>query len=164
MAHTNEECGSWVTELLLAIGPRRERAGGRFRFGVIIQRLSNLAGHVAGIDPSQEMVQQAHTRNAEAIRSGRADLRHGSVESLPFDSITFDKVIAINSMQVWRDIGAGLHEIRRVMRPDGGIVLGFTPYSGQRSEGLTETYIAASVTDAHILEKDKDFCALAIRP
>ena len=44
------------------------------------------------------------------------------------------------------------------------IALGFTPYSGQRHEGLTETLMAAGFTDAHILEKDKDFCALAIRP
>jgi ubiquinone/menaquinone biosynthesis C-methylase UbiE len=68
-------------------------------------------------------------------------------------------VIAINSMQVWRDTGAGLREIRRVMKPGGKIALCFIPYSGQRSEGLTETHIAASFTDAHILEKDKDFCA-----
>jgi ubiquinone/menaquinone biosynthesis C-methylase UbiE len=118
MARTNEECGSWVTELL-AIGPSESVLEVGFGPGVVIQRLSNLAGHVPGIDPSQEMVQQARTRNAEAIRSGRVDLRHGSVESLPFNSNTFDKVIAINSMQVWRDTGAGLREIRRVMRPGG---------------------------------------------
>jgi ubiquinone/menaquinone biosynthesis C-methylase UbiE len=152
-----------VTELL-AIGPSESVLEVGFGPGVIIQRLSNLARHVAGIDPSQEMVQQARTRNAEAVRSGRVDLRHGSVESLPFDSNTFDKVIAINSMQVWRDTGAGLREIRRVMRPGGRIALGFTPYSGQRSEGLTEGHIAARFTEAHILEKDKDFCALAMRP
>ena len=50
------------------------------------------------------------------------------------------------------------------MKSDGRIALGFTPYSGQRSEGLTDTVIAAGFTDAHILQKDKDFCALAIRP
>jgi ubiquinone/menaquinone biosynthesis C-methylase UbiE len=163
MARTNEECGAWVAGLL-EIGPSDSVLEVGFGPGGIIQRLSNLAGHLAGIDPSQEMVQQARTRNAEAIRSGRVDLRHGSVESLPFDSNTFHKVIAINSMQVWRDTGAGLREIRRVMRPGGRIALGFTPYSGQRSEGVTATYLAAGFTDAHILEKDKDLCALAIRP
>ena len=48
------------------------------------------------------------------------------------------------------------------MRPGGRKALGFTAVSGQRREGLTETHIAASFTDAQILEKDKDFCALAI--
>jgi ubiquinone/menaquinone biosynthesis C-methylase UbiE len=163
MARTNEECGSWVTELL-AIGPSESVLEAGFGPGVIIRLLSNLAGHVAGIDPSQEMVQQARTRNAEAIGSSRVERRHGSVESLPFDSNSFDKVIAINSMQVRRDTGAGLREIRRVMRPGGRIALGFTPYSGQRSEGLTETHMATGFIDAHILEKDEDFRALAIRP
>ena len=163
MARTNEECGSWVIKLL-DIGPSESVLEVGFGPGVIIQRLSNLAGHVAGIDPSHEMLQQARVRNAEAIGSGRVDLRHGSVETLPFDNNTFDKAIAINSMQVWPDAGAGLREIWRVMKSDGRIAFGFTPYSGQRSEGLTETVIAAGFTDAHILKKDKDFCALAIRP
>jgi ubiquinone/menaquinone biosynthesis C-methylase UbiE len=37
------------------------------------------------------------------IERGRVDLRHGSVESLPFEDNTFDKTLAINSMQVWPD-------------------------------------------------------------
>ena len=102
MARTNEECGSWVIKLL-DIGPSESVLEVGFGPGVIIQRLSNLAGHVAGIDPSHEMLQQARVRNAEAIGSGRVDLRYGCVETLPFDNNTFDKAIAINSMQVWPD-------------------------------------------------------------
>jgi ubiquinone/menaquinone biosynthesis C-methylase UbiE len=51
---------------------------------VIIQRLSKLAsaGHIAGIDPSQEMVEQSRARNTDAIESGRVDLRRGSVGDL----------------------------------------------------------------------------------
>src|SRR5215472_17429825 len=66
MARTNEECGSWVTELL-DIGPSESVLEIGFGPGVIIQRLSNLAGYVAGIDPSYEMLQQARARNADAI-------------------------------------------------------------------------------------------------
>jgi ubiquinone/menaquinone biosynthesis C-methylase UbiE len=53
--------------------------------GVIIQCLSKLAsaGHVAGIDPSLGMVEQARAWNAIAIKDGRVDLRRGSAESLP---------------------------------------------------------------------------------
>ena len=90
MARTNEECGSWVIKLL-DIGPSESVLEVGFGPGVIIQRLSNLAGHVAGIDPSQEILQQARVRNAQAIGSGRVDLRHGSVETLPFDNNTMTK-------------------------------------------------------------------------
>src|SRR5438477_819987 len=134
--------------------------------GVIIHRLSKLAaaGHVAGIDQSREMVEQARARNATGIQSGRVDLRHGSVKSLPFDYNSFDRALAINSMQVWPNAVAGLREIRRVMKSGGRIALGFTPYSGQPSKGLTETLSAAGFTKAHVVETSKGFCALATRP
>ena len=163
MARTNADCGAWVIELL-EILPADSVLEVGFGPGIVIQRLSNLAGHVTGIDPSREMVRQARARNVGAIAGGRVDLRYGSVESLPFDSDAFDKAIAINSMQLWPDAVAGLGEIRRVMKPGGRIGLGFTRYSGQPSEGLTETLIAAGFTEAHIVRKDADFCALAVRP
>ena len=109
------------------------------------------------------MVGQARARNAIAIQSGRVDLRHGSVESLPFDDDSFDKVLAINAMQVWTDPVAGLWEMRRVMR-GGRIALGFTPYSGQPDEGLPENSQALASQTSHVVETDKGFCALATKP
>ena len=145
MARTNADCGSWVSDLL-EVGPNDSVLEVGFGPGVVIQRLSKLAaaGHVAGIDQSWEMVEQARARNATAIQSGHIDGRHGSVESLPFDDNSFDKALAINSMQVWPDAVAGLREIRRVMKPGGAIALGFTPYSGQPNKGLAETLIGAA--------------------
>jgi ubiquinone/menaquinone biosynthesis C-methylase UbiE len=165
MARTNADCGSWVSDLL-EVGPNDRVLEVGFGPGVVIQRLSKLAvaGHVAGIDQSREMVEQARARNATAIQSGRVDLRHGSVERLPFDDNSFDKALAINSMQVWPDAVAGLRDIRRVMKPGGVIALGFTPYSGQPNIGLTETLVAAGLTKAHVLETPEGFCALATRP
>ena len=163
MARTNAECGAWVTELL-EILPTESVLEVGFGPGIVIQRLSNLAGHVAGIDPSREMVRKARAHNASAIKGGRVDLRHGTVDSLPFDSNTFDKAVAINSMQVWPDPVAGLREIRRVMRPGGRMGLGFTRYSGQPNEGLTETLITAGFTEGRLVRKANNFCALAVRP
>jgi ubiquinone/menaquinone biosynthesis C-methylase UbiE len=165
MARMNAECGAWVCDLL-QVGPNDKVLEVGFGPGVVIQRLSKLAraGHVAGIDQSRVMVEQARTRNATSIQSGRVDLRHGSVESLPFDAGTFDKALAVNSMHVWPDAVAGLREMRRVMKPGGRIALGFTPYSGQPNKGLTETLSAAGFTQAHVVETDKGLCALATKP
>ena len=89
--------------------------------------------------------------------------RHGSVESLPFDDNRFDKALAINSMQYWPQAVAGLRELQRVMKADGRIALGFSPYSGQPNKGLPETLTAAGFRQAHVVESDKGFSALATK-
>jgi hypothetical protein len=43
------------------------------------------------------MVEQALARNSKAIEGGSIDLRHGSVESLPFEDNSFTRALAINS-------------------------------------------------------------------
>jgi ubiquinone/menaquinone biosynthesis C-methylase UbiE len=132
--------------------------------GVAIKRLSEVAGHVTGVDQSREMIAQALARNANAIKSGRVELRHGSVSSLPFADNTFHKAMAVNSMQIWPDTIAGLREMRRVIKSGGTIALGFTPYSGQKNEGLTDELTAAGFTKAQVVEKGRNFCALATKP
>jgi ubiquinone/menaquinone biosynthesis C-methylase UbiE len=98
------------------------------------------------------------------MTSGPVDLRYGSAESLPFDDNTFNKALAINSMQVWTDAAAGLREIRRVLQAGGRLALGFTPYSGQQQVGLTDRLTAAGLTEAHVVETETGFCVLAINP
>ncbi len=165
LARANEGCGAWVTDLL-KVRPNDNVLEVGFGPGVIIQRQSKLApaGHIAGIDPSLEMVEQARARNATAIQNGRVDLRRGSIDSLPFDNNSFDKALAINSMQVWPDPAVGLREMRRVMKPGARIAFGFTRYSGQPREGLTETLMAVGFVKANVVEKDNWFCALAFKP
>jgi ubiquinone/menaquinone biosynthesis C-methylase UbiE len=165
MSRMNEGCGAWVTELL-EVRPNDTVLEVGFGPGVTIGHLSKLTprGHVDGIDLSHEMVEQASARNATAVRNNRVDLQRGSVDGLPFDHDHFDKVLAINSMQVWPDAAAGLREIRRVMKPAGRLALGFTIHSGQPNQGLTELLTAAGFTNANVMVKDTWFCALASKP
>lgn len=165
MARTNQWMARRTIELLdVQPGDRVLEIG--FGPGVGIQLLAGSAssGWVAGIDPSQEMVEQATARNAADIGTGRVELRRGSVERLPFENATFDRALAINSIQVWADAVAGLREIRRVLKPGGRVALGFTRYSGQAREGLTETLTAAGFADAQVVDVDGEFCVLAINP
>jgi ubiquinone/menaquinone biosynthesis C-methylase UbiE len=91
-------------------------------------------------------------------------LRQGSVDRLPFADATFDKALAINSMQVWPDAVAGLRELCRVLKPRGRIALGFTPYSGQPKTGVAGALVAAGFTEARIVESETAFCAIARHP
>jgi ubiquinone/menaquinone biosynthesis C-methylase UbiE len=165
MARTNKACGIWVSDLA-QIRAEDSVVEVGFGPGVLLEHLSSVAtaGHIAGVDPSREMVEQASVRNAGSIKSGRVDLRRGSVDNLPFADDSFDKALAINSMQVWPEVGAGLREIRRVLKPGAVIALGFTPHSGQSKAGLTETLMVAGFKQAKIVEQDPWYCALAVTP
>jgi ubiquinone/menaquinone biosynthesis C-methylase UbiE len=165
MARVNADFGDWVSQLLeIRVADCVLEVG--FGPGAVIQQISKLApdGYVAGVDQSQEMVQQALARNATAARSGRVDLRYGSVEKLPFDDNRFDKALAINSMQVWPDAIRGLQEMRRVLKSGGRIGLGFTRHSGQPRDGLIGKLNAAGFVGVSLIESDKGLCALATKP
>src|SRR5215831_19130451 len=165
MARTNREIASRVVELLdVQPGDRVLEVG--FGPGMAIQLIAAKlsSGKVTGIDRSEEMVKQAMARNAAGVESGRVELRLGSVEAMPFNNDTFDKALAVNSMQVWPDAVAGLREIWRVLKPRGTVALGFTPYSGQPKEGLTIALTTAGFASVRMLDLDTNFCVLAVKP
>src|SRR5262249_20493392 len=139
MARMNQRMAARAIELLdVQLSNKVLEVG--FGPGVAIQLLAKwvLWGQGTGNDPSEGMDAQAATRNRKAIESGRVHLRRASVERLPVIDNIFDRVLTINSTQVWPDAIAGLREIRRVMKPGGRITLGFTRYSGQPKSELIE--------------------------
>jgi ubiquinone/menaquinone biosynthesis C-methylase UbiE len=165
MARMNRQWAVWVIDLL-GIQPNDSVLEVGFGPGVGIELLARSVsrGYIAGVDPSEEMVEQAKARNLKAIQSGRVDLRLGSVEDLPFEDNTFNKALAINSVQVWPDAVAGLRAVRRAMHPGGRIALGFTAYSGQSKDGLPEALTAAGFTEVRVVDGEEGFCMLAIKP
>src|SRR5262245_40626176 len=86
MAHTNRSMAVRAIALL-DVHPHDRVLEIGFGPGVGIELLASLlsSGRVAGVDDSEEMVEQARVRNAEAIKTGRVELRRGSVETLPFE-------------------------------------------------------------------------------
>jgi len=107
MARMNRNIAVWLINLLdIKLNDTVLEIG--FGPGIAIGQMADLGlgRQICGIDYSPEMLQQATARNMEAIKSGRVDLRFGSVEHLPFRDNTFDKVFAINSMQVWQQVCA----------------------------------------------------------
>lgn len=165
MARLNRDAAAQVIDLLDGQPDDRILEVG-FGPGVAVQLLLRRipTAWVAGVDQSQEMVEQAVARNADALRTRRADLRHGSVDRLPFADETFDKVLAVNSMQVWPDARGGLLEIRRVLKKGGTVALGFTVNSGQPKQGVAELLTAVGFVHERIVDGSKLFCAIATRP
>ncbi|MCA1557144.1 MAG: class I SAM-dependent methyltransferase [Acidobacteria bacterium] len=76
-------------------------------------------GEAHGIDVSTDALSFCRER-------GLDNVRHGAAEDLPYEDETFDLVTALDVVEHLDDDLAGLKEFRRVLRPDGRILL-FVP-------------------------------------
>jgi ubiquinone/menaquinone biosynthesis C-methylase UbiE len=94
MARSNREIAARLVEVL-DIQPIDRVLEVGFGPGVAIELIAAKlsSGKVTGIDCSEEMMDQAKTRNATSVESGRVELRLGSVEGMPFNNDS-DKALA----------------------------------------------------------------------
>ena len=123
-------------ELEVAPGDRVLEVG--FGGAALLERLSAEVkeGSVVGVEISDEMLALARKRLREPIAAGRVALNRGSVEALPFPDGEFDKACTVNTTYFWPDLGAGLSELRRVLRPRGRLVVGFVSPEDIVRDGL----------------------------
>jgi ubiquinone/menaquinone biosynthesis C-methylase UbiE len=79
------------------------------------------ASAYAGIDPAPRMLGVARGKaRASGLRGGFAG---ATAEALPFADGAFDVAVSASTLHDWDDAGAGLAEIRRVLRPGGELML-----------------------------------------
>lgn len=125
---SNIERNRWVVSLL-DVQPSDRVLEIGFGPGVAIAELSRRAVHgwVCGLDHSPVMVRQATRRNRAAIRAGRVDLRHGSIESWSNFEERFDKILAVNSMGFWRQPVEQLTRLRSLLAPQGIVAIASQP-------------------------------------
>jgi demethylmenaquinone methyltransferase/2-methoxy-6-polyprenyl-1,4-benzoquinol methylase len=74
-------------------------------------------GIVTGLDFSSEMLVRAR-RKSDTI-----EWAQGDVLSLPYENASFDAVTVGFGVRNVADLGAGLHELRRVLRPGGRLAI-----------------------------------------
>ncbi|MFT3805284.1 MAG: methyltransferase domain-containing protein [Burkholderiaceae bacterium] len=98
-----------------------------FGGAVVVPQLLRDAAFVCGVDRSQDVVDAASRRFAEAVRTGRAAFRVGTIENLPLPDATFDKALSVHTLYFWQSLEAGSEEIARILKPGGQVVLGFLP-------------------------------------
>ena len=94
--------------------------------GHAVQRVGEqlTTGHVVGLDPSSTMVGLASRRSRRLIAQGRATIAVGDVNRLPYPAASFDRILATHTVYFWHDLARAARELRRVLRPDGLLVLG----------------------------------------
>jgi SAM-dependent methyltransferase len=82
-------------------------------------------GFVAGLEVSEEMIARSRLLLRSQIDAGRLEVRHGSVDSMPFGDEQFDRACAVNTIYFWPDLVNAMREFRRVLQPGSRLVLGF---------------------------------------
>lgn len=95
--------------------------------GVAVRRAAARgASTVVGVDPSTEMLRVARatvraSRRFGELRGAEAtvDFAQGTAEDLPLPDGAASVVWSLATVHHWRDLGAGLAEVRRVLRPGG---------------------------------------------
>ena len=76
-------------------------------------------GQAEGVDISPQAVDFCRERGLDSVRLG-------AIEHLPYESNSFDLVTALDVVEHLDDDVAGLREMRRVLRPDGRLLV-FVP-------------------------------------
>jgi ubiquinone/menaquinone biosynthesis C-methylase UbiE len=96
-----------------------------FGNGKLLPRLLALAPglNYTGIDVSEAMVGEAEAFNRSLLDAGRVSLRAASVSDIPFPNDSFDRAVTVNTIYFWPEPSRGLAEIRRVLRPNGTLLV-----------------------------------------
>ncbi len=95
-------------------------------------------GSIDGVDLSVEMLANARVRTARLGLGETVNLHLGSADTLPFADATFDCACSVHTIYFWPDLNAGLMQLARVVKPGGGLVLGFSSASALVEDGYTE--------------------------
>jgi SAM-dependent methyltransferase len=78
-----------------------------------------------GIDLSPTRVAEALRFNLALVQAGKASFHLASAYAVPFGDDSFDRVFSLGVIHFWTDPMASLVEVRRVLRPDGLMLMGY---------------------------------------
>jgi ubiquinone/menaquinone biosynthesis C-methylase UbiE len=81
------------------------------------------SGRVVGVDISADMNSLASRRVADCGFSDRVEILQGDATALPFADVTFDAAVSMQVIEYVPEPDAALHELARVLRPGGRVVI-----------------------------------------
>jgi ubiquinone/menaquinone biosynthesis C-methylase UbiE len=97
--------------------------------GFFVKDIISLANnvHYTGCDFSATMVSEATALNRSYASNAKFELT--AAENLPFSNAVFDKVFTVNTIYFWDNAAITLAEIRRVLKPNGILIVTLRPKS-----------------------------------
>jgi arsenite methyltransferase len=95
-------------------------------------------GQVFATETSKELLAKARRRFIVQRLQGRLQVEHAFVERLPLGDASFDAALSLNTIMFWTDVDEGMHELARVLAPEGRLVLGVPDPDQARRMGFAE--------------------------
>lgn len=83
--------------------------------------------HYAGLDYSATMVEEATKNNQKWVDEKRAQFIEASMDKMPFEDGTFNKLFTINTLYFWDDPQKILQEFKRVLKENGTVLISIRP-------------------------------------
>lgn len=80
-----------------------------------------------GCDYSELMINEAIAINKEWIEKNQVRFTHSHANSLPFKNGTFSKLFTVNTIYFWENPKAILKEFKRVLKPNGKLIIALRP-------------------------------------
>nr|WIF20042.1 DisF427 [Sorangium cellulosum] len=97
--------------------------GGGLTFPILLDKLKG--GKLYGLEMSRTMVEQAAKKYARNIDDGKLEVKEGVVDRMGFSDGQFDRILTVNTVYFWPNLGTGFKEIARVLKPGGKVGLGY---------------------------------------
>ena len=134
--------------MLRADRPRRILDVATGTADLAIEALALHPQKVVGVDLSEEMLERGRHKLRRLGEGDRVTLQRGDAERLPFSDAQFDAALVAFGVRNFEDLGRGLGEIRRVLRPGGAVVV--LEFSKPRAFPVKQLYDAYS---RHVLPR-----------
>ena len=128
--------------MLRADRPRRILDVATGTADLAIEALALHPQKVVGVDLSEEMLERGRRKLHRLGADDRVMLQRGDAERLPFSDAQFDAALVAFGVRNFEDLGRGLGEIRRVLRPGGAVVV--LEFSKPRAFPVKQLYDAYS--------------------
>lgn len=86
-----------------------------------------VSGTVHGVEVSDTMIESAEKRFAAFIASNKIMIHKASIEALPFNDQTFDRICSMNTIYFWEQPEKACRELYRICKDNAYVVIAFRP-------------------------------------
>ena len=111
-----------------------------FGGGYLLDKIAacQIPSFIAGVDLSIDVLQMGNRKFKPQIEQGYVELKQASGDSLPYGDLTFNKICTVNTIYFWSDPKLVLDECRRVLKPNGKLVVCYNSSAFLEQTKLTQ--------------------------